>query len=51
MKTGKEEMASTLNNDPVPDTVINGPRKKELRMLAEGYYETAKYMILKNKKR
>ncbi len=51
LKTGKEEMVSTLNNDPVPDTVINGPLKKELRMLTEGYYETAKYMILKNKKR
>jgi len=51
MKTGKEEMVSTLNNDPVPDSVINGPLKKELRALTEGYYETAKYMILKNKKR
>ena len=51
LKTGKEEMVSTLNNDPVPDTVLNGPLKKELRQLTEGYYETAKYMILKNKKR
>jgi hypothetical protein len=44
-------MVSTTNNDPVPDTVLNGPLKKELRQLTEGYYETAKYMILKNKKR
>jgi phosphoglycerol transferase MdoB-like AlkP superfamily enzyme len=50
LKTGKEEMVSTVNNDPVPDSVINGPRKKELRQLTEGIYETAKYMILKNKK-
>jgi phosphoglycerol transferase MdoB-like AlkP superfamily enzyme len=50
LKNGKEEMVSTLNNDPVPDSVINGPRKKEFRQLTEGFYETAKYMILKNKK-
>jgi len=50
LKTGKEEMVSTVDNDPVPDSVMNGPRKKELRQLAEGIYETAKYMILKNKK-
>jgi len=51
LKTGKEEMVSTTNNDPVPDSVLNGSLKKELRQLTEGYYETAKYMILKNKKR
>ncbi|MDO6432455.1 sulfatase-like hydrolase/transferase [Flavitalea sp. BT771] len=50
LKTGKEEMVSTVNNDPVPDSVLNGPRKKELRQLTEGIYQTAKYMILRNKK-
>jgi len=49
-KTGKEQMASVLNNDPVPDSVMNGPVKKELHQLTEGIFETAKYMILKNKK-
>ncbi|HVU95917.1 MAG TPA: sulfatase-like hydrolase/transferase [Puia sp.] len=49
-KTGKEQMASVLNNDPVPDSVMNGPVKKELRQLTEGVFETAKYMILRNKK-
>ena len=49
-KTGGEQMASVLNNDPVPDSVMNGPVKKELRQLTEGIFETAKYMILKNKK-
>jgi phosphoglycerol transferase MdoB-like AlkP superfamily enzyme len=49
-KTGQEQMASVLNNDPVPDTVMNGAVKKEMRRLTEGIFETAKYMILKNKK-
>jgi phosphoglycerol transferase MdoB-like AlkP superfamily enzyme len=49
-KTGKEQMASVINNDPVPDSVMNGPVKKELRQLTEGIFETAKYMILRNKK-
>jgi len=49
-KTGKEQMASVLNNDPVPDAVMDGPEKKEMRRLTEGIFETAKYMILKNKK-
>ena len=50
-KTGKEQMASVLNNDPVPDSVMNGPVKTEMRQLTEGIFETAKYMILKNKKK
>jgi phosphoglycerol transferase MdoB-like AlkP superfamily enzyme len=51
LKTGKEEMVSVVGNDPVPDAVEKGPEKKELRRLSEGIYETAKYMLLKNKKR
>ena len=47
LKTAKEEMVSVTGNDPVPD----GPLKKELRKLSEGIYETAKYMLLKNKKK
>jgi hypothetical protein len=43
-------MVSVLNNDPVPDAVMNGPVKKEMHQLTEGIFETAKYMILKNKK-
>ena len=46
LKTAKEEMVSVTGNDPVPDD----PLKKELRKLSEGIYETAKYMLLKNKK-
>jgi phosphoglycerol transferase MdoB-like AlkP superfamily enzyme len=51
LKTGKEEMVSVTGNDPVPDAVAKGPVKKELQQLSEGLYETAKYMLLKNKKK
>jgi phosphoglycerol transferase MdoB-like AlkP superfamily enzyme len=49
-KTGKEEIVSVLNNDPVPASVAQGPVKDGMQHLAEGIYETAKYMLLKNKK-
>ncbi len=51
LKSGREEMISVINNDPVPDDVKNGPLKEEMRKLTEGIYETAKYMILSNKKK
>jgi hypothetical protein len=51
LKTGKEEMVSVTGNEPVPDAVAKGPLKKELQQLSEGIYETAKYMLLKNKKK
>ncbi len=49
-KTGKEEMASVLNNDSVSALDAHGPVKEGMQQLAEGIYETAKYMLLKNKK-
>jgi phosphoglycerol transferase MdoB-like AlkP superfamily enzyme len=51
LRTGKEEMVSVAGNDPVPDTVSKGPVKQEMEQLTEGIYETAKFMILKNKKK
>ena len=51
LKTGKDEIVSVVNNDPVPDSVRKGPTQKEMQQLADGIYETARYMILKNKKK
>jgi len=51
IKTNKEEMVSVVGNDPVPAAVLNGPVKKEMQQLSVGLYETAKYMLLKNKKK
>jgi len=47
LKTAKEEMVSVTGNAPVPD----GLSKNELQRLAEGIYETSKFMLLKNKKK
>jgi phosphoglycerol transferase MdoB-like AlkP superfamily enzyme len=48
--TGKEEMASVMGNDQVPAGAAGEPVRRELAQLAEGMYETARYMLLKNKK-
>lgn len=50
LKTNKEEMVSVTGNDVISNAVNKGPLKKELQQLSEGIYETAKYMLLKNKK-
>ena len=50
LKTGKEEIVSIRNNDPVPAEVLKGTVGSEMRELSEGLYQTAKYMLLKNKK-
>jgi hypothetical protein len=51
LKTGKEELVSVTNNDPPPPAWKDGPQKDGMRQLAEGIYETARYMLLKNKKK
>lgn len=48
--TGKEDLVSVVNNDP-PSPAAQGPVKQQMRRLSEGIYETAKYMLLKNKKK
>ena len=48
--TGKEEMASVIDNAPVPAAVEEGPVRNQLSQLAGGIYETARYMLLRNKK-
>ncbi len=48
-KTNKEEMVSVRDNDPVPQTVIV-QREPGMKSLTDGIDETAKYMLLKNKK-
>jgi phosphoglycerol transferase MdoB-like AlkP superfamily enzyme len=50
-KTGKEDLVSVMNNDPAPSAVTHGPLEAQLRRLSEGMYETARYMLLKNKKK
>ena len=51
LRTHKEEMVSVVGNDPAPAAVLNGPLKLEMRELSTGLYETARYMLLRNKKK
>ena len=51
LKTGKEELVSVVNNEVPAAAVTGGPVKRQMRQLSEGLYETARYMLLKNKKR
>lgn len=48
--TGAENFVSAKNNEPVPVNQSTESDKKLLRELTDAYYETAKYMILDNKK-
>lgn len=50
-KTGKEDFVSMLNNDPVKTTLQNDSIKNYLSALTDAYYETAKYLLLNNKKK
>lgn len=50
IKGNKEELVSVVNNEPVPETVENGETKREMQALTDAIYETAKYMLLNNKK-
>lgn len=50
-KTGKEEMVSVLDNDPVPANASTDSVKKSLARFTDAYYETAKYLLLNNKKK
>ena len=48
--TGKEDLVSVVNNDP-PSSAEEGRVKQKMRRLSEGIYETARFMLLKNKKK
>jgi phosphoglycerol transferase MdoB-like AlkP superfamily enzyme len=50
-KTGKEEMVSVINDEPVPQDANMDDLKKQLRRLTEGYYETARYLLTNNRKK
>jgi len=49
-KTGKEELVSMTGNEPVPANAATDSIKNHLQRFTEAYYETAKYLLLKNKK-
>jgi len=51
LKTGKQDFVSILNNDPVPVNASTDSTKNYLQQLTDAYYETAKYLLLNNKKK
>ncbi|MGG9971518.1 LTA synthase family protein [Ferruginibacter sp. SUN002] len=50
LESNKEVFVSVKNNDPVAITAETERIKKDLSKLTEAYYQTAKYLILNNKK-
>lgn len=51
LKTGKAEFVSMKGNDPVPVNAETDSVKNYLQRLTDAYYETAKYLLLNNKKK
>lgn len=51
LKTGKEELVSMTDNEPVPANAGTDSLKRSLQRLTDAYYETAKYLLLNNKKK
>ncbi len=50
-KTGKEEFVSMMGNEPIPVNAGTDSIKRSLQRLTDAYYETAKYLLLNNKKK
>lgn len=51
LKTGKEDFVSMTSNEPVPVNASTDSTKKYWQKLTDAYYETAKYLMLNNKKK
>ncbi len=51
LKTGKKEMVSILDNAPVSVNFHSDSIKNKMSLLTEAWYETAKYILLNNKKK
>ncbi|MEO6404272.1 MAG: LTA synthase family protein [Ferruginibacter sp.] len=51
LKTNKQDFVSVINNDPVSKDIHNDSVRKNMQELTEAWYETAKYLMLFNKKK
>ena len=49
--SGTEDFRSAINNNPLPATTAITEGRKAIIALTNAYYETARYMMLNNKKR
>ncbi|MEO7523141.1 MAG: sulfatase-like hydrolase/transferase, partial [Ferruginibacter sp.] len=50
LKTNEKDFVSVLSNDAVPENNVTDSIKNHLAGLTEAWYETAKYLLLNNKK-
>jgi phosphoglycerol transferase MdoB-like AlkP superfamily enzyme len=51
LKSGKEDFVSMLNNEPPPVNAETDSARKYLQQFTDAFYETAKYLLLNNKKK
>lgn len=51
IKTGKKDFVSMTGNEPVPVNAHTDSIRQRLQKLTDAYYETAKYLLLNNKKK
>ncbi|HUP12369.1 MAG TPA: sulfatase-like hydrolase/transferase, partial [Niastella sp.] len=51
LRAKKEELVSIVNNNPVPNDAEHAAIAHEMNVLTEALFETAKYMLLNNKKK
>jgi len=51
LKSGKEDFVSMTGNEPVVMNASTDSTKKYLQRFTDAYYETAKYLLLNNKKK
>ena len=51
LKTGKVDFVSMKDNEPIPANAATDSVKNYLQRLTDAYYETAKYLLLNNKKK
>jgi hypothetical protein len=50
-KTGKEEMVSVINNEEIKPAAETDSVKRYMSTLTDAWHETAKYLLLNNKKK
>ncbi len=50
-KTGKVDFVSVTDNEPIPVNTETSSMKNYLQRLTDAYYETARYLLLNNKKK
>jgi phosphoglycerol transferase MdoB-like AlkP superfamily enzyme len=50
LRSKKEELVSIINNEPVPNDAEHAAIAHEMQVLTDALFETAKFMLLNNKK-